>query len=371
MVCVKCSEEIPEQSNFCPWCGKAQVKKQGTKKRANGTGSVYKRGNTWVAEFRANSYDEEGKLKYNRSRKCGFKTKTSAIEHLHVLSEEVSRHKNRIAPTVAELWDRYSKGEMLKKSKSIQTKYKIAYDRWTPLKGYKIDEIVTADLQKVVADAVDTYYPAKDMRDLMSNLYKIALPDQYISSNLAPYITLPDLEPSEPEPYTTEEILAIWADYGEGNMIAGYMLLMIYSGMMPGELCNLRKDNIDWEKSQILGIGLKTKERKTTPIAIADFIVPVLADLCEKSRGDKVLTMNRWNFYTEFHETEKKIGIRDLTPYACRHTTATALAAGNIAPSVIQKVMRHAKFTTTERYIHISSDLQREAINTIAPATNK
>jgi len=32
----------------------------------------------------------------------------------------------------------------------------------------------------------------------------------------------------------------------------------------------------------------------------------------------------------------------------CRHTTATALALGNIAPSVIQEVMRHTKFNTTQ-----------------------
>jgi integrase len=73
-------------------------------------------------------------------------------------------------------------------------------------------------------------------------------------------------------------------------------------------------------------------------------------------------------FYKEFHETLSRCEIADRTPYACRHTTATALALGNIAPAVIQEIMRHTKFSTTERYIHKQYDdtAMRDALNTLS-----
>ena len=65
------------------------------------------------------------------------------------------------------------------------------------------------------------------------------------------------------------------------------------------------------------------------------------------------------------HDTLKLAGVRDLPPYSCRHTTATALALGNIAPSVIQEVMRHTKFSTTQRYIHPDMASAHFAINSL------
>ena len=142
---------------------------------------------------------------------------------------------------------------------------------------------------------------------------------------------------------------------------------MIYSGMMPGELFALKKDMINWEAHEIHGCGLKTKKRKETPIVFPALIEPVLRDLSEqsKSRANYVLCMNRDKFYVEFHEALKRLGIPDRTPYSCRHTTATALALGNIAPSVIQEVMRHTKFTTTERYIHPTNESAHAAVDSL------
>lgn len=63
--------------------------------------------------------------------------------------------------------------------------------------------------------------------------------------------------------------------------------------------------------------------------------------------------------------------MRDLPPYSCRHSTATALAMQNIAPSIIQKVMRHAKFSTTQSYIHVDVSPMLEAVNRLAELQKK
>lgn len=94
-------------------------------------------------------------------------------------------------------------------------------------------------------------------------------------------------------------------------------------------------------------------------------IAPVISDLSERSTNKVgyLLGMNKDNFYSEYHAALQRAGVRDLPPYSCRHTTATALALGNIAPSVIQEVMRHTKFSTTQRYIHPDTKSAHEAMN--------
>ena len=150
-------------------------------------------------------------------------------------------------------------------------------------------------------------------------------------------------------------------------MLALYILLMIYTGMMPGELFAFKKDMIDWDTNEIRGCGLKTKKRKETPIVFPQLIAPVLLDLCQHSdsRIGNVLCMSRDRFYGAFHAALARCGARDLKPYSCRHTTATALALGNIAPSVIQEVMRHTKFSTTQRYIHPDMAAAHAAVDTL------
>lgn len=49
-----CGRDIPEDALYCPYCGKKQQRTAAPKprKRANGRGSVYRRGRTWIAQVR-------------------------------------------------------------------------------------------------------------------------------------------------------------------------------------------------------------------------------------------------------------------------------------------------------------------------------
>ena len=222
-------------------------------------------------------------------------------------------------------------------------------------------------LQACIDEKAPTYYPAKDMKTVLSHLLKRAVAEGNVRANLADFIRLPPLEEKEMQPFTEEELHKLWNAYGTGDRITGFILLMVYSGMMPGELLSLKEEMIQWDKSEIIGCGLKTKKRKQMPIVFPDMIAPVLSNLAStsKSRAGYMVGLNKDKFYEEYHAALKRAGVRDLPPYSCRHTTATALALGNIAPSVIQEVMRHTKFATTQRYIHPDSASSHAAINTL------
>ena len=362
-ICIKCGVDLPEDAIFCHLCGKKQTvtAKQG-RKRGNGEGSVYKRGNTWEAAVVLGYKLVNGKAIPDRRTKGGFKTKKEAIAYLPELKQE----KLRNVPTLNDLWLQYKGTKYTKLSKSRQEKYNIAWPKMEALKYCRIDMLVVADLQAVIDQKAATYYPARDIRDLFSILFQTAMPDKFVTVNLAEFLTLPDKQTKEREAFTAAEIQKLWEDYGAGNWWTGYILLMIYTGMMPGELMEARKEHIRWQSKMIQGAGKKTETRKTTPIVLADVIIPVLQNLCAHTEGEKLIAINKDNFYVRYYETLERAGCRKLTPYSCRHTAATSLALENIAPSVIQKIMRHAKFSTTEQYIHVNIDPLLEAVNKIS-----
>ena len=235
--------------------------------------------------------------------------------------------------------------------------------------GRRIDSLTTAELQELVNREASSYYTARDMKTLLSHLYKKALPDQFVQSNLSQYIVLPSLEEKEAEAFTEEEVKKMWEAFASGETFIGYLLLMIYSGMMPGELFACHKDMIDFDRCEIWGCGKKTKKRKKeTPIVFPEFIRPVLAELCEWKGGDMLQPQYETEWYDTYHEEVKRIGVRDLPPYSCRHTTGTEAARLNLSAPVIQNIMRHSKITTTQKYIHLGAEDAHRGVNQLKQA---
>lgn len=371
MKCPKCGAELPEGSMFCNICGKKVTtapKRRASRAMPNGAGSVYRRGKTWeCAVTLGYVVDEAGKCRPVRPTKGGFRTKKEAMEYLPILKNT----PQKTVPSLMDLWGQYKTSKKYAKlSASRQEKYEIAWKKLDAIWFWKIDALTTFDLQNAVDSAADTYYPARDLKDLLSKLYQTALPDEFVSSNLAEFIELPEKNAKQQQAFTQEEIAKLWNDYSAGNWWTGYILLMIYTGMMPGELLDARKSCIDWEGKQITGAGKKTDKRRESPIVLADFIIPVLSDLCDRTSGDKVIRINRDRFYDTYYKALERAGCRRLPPYTCRHTAASTLALEAIPPSVIQKIMRHARFTSTEKYIHISIDPMLDAVNKLKKTTS-
>lgn len=364
MKCRKCHTEIPDASKFCLACGVKQEIKRSTRTRGNGQGCAIKRGNSWTAIWTEETYPdpETKKVCQKRRWKSGFKTKTAALAYAANPTKD-----KELSPTLRTYWDGWKKSDFLDLSKSKQTAYVIAWGKLEPLASRRMDELTINDLQNCIDSKAPTYYPAKDMKTVLSHLFRRAVAEGNARTNLADFIRLPSLEEKEMQPFTEQELHKLWDAYGKGNKFLGFVLLMIYSGMMPGELFKFKTDMVDWEMHEIRGCGLKTKKRKEVPIVFPEMIAPILQDLIAESnsRAGYVLCMNKDKFYETYHAVMNEIGVRDLPPYSCRHTTATALALGNIAPSVIQEVMRHSKFSTTQRYIHPDSASAHAAINSM------
>lgn len=372
MNCIKCNALLPDGSTFCNICGKKQAttqKKRSSSCRPNGSGSVFKRGNKWACAVTIGYIiQDDGSRKAIRPEKKGFKTKKEAMDYIPILRNTPIRK----TPTLVDLWEIYKNSKKYQKlSDSRKEKYEIAWKKLDSIWFWKIDALTTFDLQNTVDSNADTYYTARDLKNLLSKLYQTAMPDEFVKTNLSEYIEIPELNAKKQQAFQKEEITKLWNDYAAGNWWTGYILLMIYTGMMPGELLDACKSHIDWEGKQIVGAGKKTAKRRETPIVLADFILPVLSDLCDHTEGDKLIRINKDRFYEDYYSALDRAGCRKLTPYSCRHTAATTLALENIPPSVIQQIMRHSRYSTTEKYIHISIDPMLQAVNKLGKNTTE
>lgn len=376
MQCVKCHREIPDDANLCCYCGRVIVKRRANRTRPNGAGSARRRGNVWQAAVTVGYVrnDATGIWRPKTATKSGFATKREALEYCPTLRQEaLARLEQPAQPaimqepkTIAFYWAIIER-QLEASGVSKLSAYRYAYNRLKPLWLREVATLSVAELQHIVDTTTSTYYPAKDVKTVLHKIYALALRDEAVTMDKSAAITLPKLEEESGEPFTQEELRLQWEAYDHGYTFLGYVLIMDYTGMMPGELLSCRKDMIDFEARRIIGAGKKTKKRREAPIVFPDFLAPVLHAMCDHSKSAKLCPMAKDSFYAAFHNAMREIGCRDLPPYSCRHTTGTALAlGGQVAPAVIQQIMRHSRFTSTERYIHPSYDAANEAIDTLA-----
>lgn len=364
--CIRCHKDM-EATPFCPHCGAKQEKTNRKRKRGNGMGTAYKRPgqNTWTARVTI-GYEAkpDGRTIQRYRTKSGFRTQTAALEYCAALKAQ--RESSAPAPTLAHYWELYEKNRLDLLSHDRAVSYAIAWKKLKPLHLMPVDKIKVHDIQRVVSAAAPTHYPARDMRTVMSQLFKLAAADSYVSKDVPSLVVIPPLVEKETETFTPEEQRMLWAAYEAGVSNASIPLIMIYTGIMPGELLRLRIEMIDFESRTISGLGIKTKARREAVVVIPECIVPLLDEARSGRNTGKLYDMGKNALYNSYHAALKASGCRPLRPYCCRHTTATALAIdANVAPQTLQKAMRWASSRMASRYVHPSVEDVRDALEAI------
>lgn len=351
MICRSCSAEIPDGSNFCNVCGISQeIKKQAAKKRGNGTGSVYKRSGKWTAAVTVGWFMDGDKKKRKVHKKGGFERKKDALAYLESLrsQEEAPKKINFFA-----LYQQYENTEMQTLSASKAQAYQIAWNKIAADIGLtEIRSVTVPQLQQITDDRGTSYYTKRDIKNLLSHLYKIAIRDDYADKNRAQYIELPPLESKERTVFTEAEIAALWEDADQ--YIVQHILVMIYTGMRPAEILSVRTENIHMDEHYLTG-GVKTKKSRARKIIIPDRIRETLQELVSGAQGAKLSNYIKHQFYDAWNAYRAARGLREeLSPYCCRHTYITRLTALKVSPAMLQELAGHEDYDTTLEYTHLS-----------------
>lgn len=361
MNCKKCGTELLEGSVFCHMCGarqKSAQKEKAPKSRGNGTGSVYADGKVWVAQVQA--YVDGQRI---RCRKSGFKRKKDALDYLPVLQEQLN-WKNQENISFLALWKKVQETARYQAlSDEKQRAWGYAFDKCKRLHACKcFREIRFDQMQACVKDL--TYYPARDVKILLNAMSTLAVKCEWADRNFAELIELPKQEAREKRVFTEEQIRALWKHRTETEL-GNAVLLMIYTGLRPIELRDMRVFNVRLNDREMYG-GHKTELGKKSPIVIPEAIVPVLREMLGAASGEYLVRRVCDNTFADlFTEALQAAGIDDksLTPVCCRHTYITRLTRAGIAPAVIQKAARHTKYQTTLGYTHMDMSDVRDALN--------
>lgn len=374
VLCPKCKERIPSFSAFCLYCGaevngrKTKPCKPKKKRRPNGTGTVYKMPN---GKYRAdmilycyNEVDKNGVIREKRKRVTRvFDTAKEAYAALPLLKSE-----KQVKETLSDLYEIYVESKQFAAlSDSQQGKLKSAWRRLAPLHSKNISAVTVDDMQSVIDSAVDTYYPARDMKVMLSHLYELAAQRDLVSSNKTEFIELPEKTEPVKDALNDKEIESLWEIWNTSyNEIAGYCLIMLYCGLRFGELARITTDNIFLDESYMIG-GIKTDAGKNREIPICGKIKPVIISFIN-SGNKKIMQMDKTTFYDSYRDVFNRCGLRKiLTPHCLRHTFFTRLAAlPDVSPAVIAAAGGHKKFSTTvDNYVHIPLSDKLSAANKI------
>ena len=323
------------------------------KKRGNGEGSVVRYKTGWRAIIVIGWRDGTHPIKRT-------KVFPTAAEARHYISQYRSHSVPALIHSVQDYWNIYRDNGLQKLSSSKITHYKTVWNRISEVAQEDISSLTVARLQELVKGY--TYYPARDIKSLLSHLYKLAIADGVCSANLSSFIVLPELNEEETVPFTKEEVERMWADYAE-HPETGLALLMTYTGLMPSEVAKVTEDKVDWDRQLITEVGSKTDRRKSAAVPVPDRMVPVLKDLLDKGKNGSVMPYKMDTYRKAFKGMVSRIRANPrCTPYSCRHTFATLLAT-EVPAHVLAKLMRNDIRVTTKYYVHTDAQTLLDQVN--------
>lgn len=347
------------------------------KTRGNGQGTAYKLPNgKWRAEvtlgYETIKDEETGKERKKRicKTKSGFKTKRDALAYIGQLRADAMEVNPRIQ--FRELYDKWSDTHFQTITKDTQNCYAAAYAHSKSLHYQVFADIKTQDLQAAIDECELGRRTKQNMKALWTCMYNYAIANDYISKNYAQFVKLPKKEESKKDAFTAEERDKLWKYYESGHDFAGYILIMIYTGMRYGEISKVLKADIHIKEQYLIG-GIKTEAGKDRVIPLCKKILPVIKRLTTtdienvcSAKSEKLLDMSEKKYYCRVADALKGAGVRILPPHCCRHTTATALAEAGVQPAIIKAILGHTDYSTTMQYTHVQKLPEMlEAINKI------
>lgn len=160
--------------------------------------------------------------------------------------------------------------------------------------------------------------------------------------------------------------------YFELLLSAAIVELLFATGMRVSELCNLEIQNVDLENGNLLIMGKGSKERRLY-IAnkhVQNIMHRYLGKRLSMNNKEKFVFINRLgNRLSEqsvrniVASMAQQAGVQQhITPHMFRHTLATSLLDGGVDCRQIQKILGHSSIKTTERYTHVSLEMQKAVL---------
>lgn len=347
MFCIKCNKEIPEGSLYCNFCGKKQnTEKRKTTKRCNGGGSITKlprKNKPWWVRLTKN-----GK---RISLGC-FQTKLEATEAIEQFG------KKHTVETVEDIYNCFIESNYFKGlSTSGKNSHKNAWKHLSPISSQKMENITTEAFQGIIDNMNAKRETTAKVRNLASLLCKEAMRRGIINTNYGSLVQLKAADTEAGRSFTEEERKKIWDAWKNGNETAGYVSLLIYTGMRPNEPRKLEIGKNIFDGYFIT--GSKTDKGMDRIIPYPDFLQEVIDYFISERTEGFLFNLPAYSNWRRrcFVPLMEELGITGVVPNSGRHTYSDIQKRRNIDPEIMMDIMGHEDYSTTvERYHSLTAE---------------
>ena len=358
-------------------------------KRANGEGSVFKRGNRWVAQVGT------GK---NRETKY-FETQKDANAWRHKIIEQ--RHQGLVFAGSRVSLSKFLDEWLVVAKTSVrpntyQQYSQVVHQHINPVLGY----IVLKDLRP---DHVQSLYTTKLANGVSPNTTRMihavihralnhALKLGLVYRNVADSVTRPKVVRKEMKTLNDYQVRQL-IQVAESEQMRLLLWVAVVTGLRQGELLGLKWSDLDWTSRRIQvqrqvqrrkGDGLVFCEPKSASgrrvIVLGKSTIEKLREYKNNQLKESILLGEKWQDYDLFFPSPigtpldpsnvlkaykdclKRAGLPNLRFHDLRHSAATLMLQQGVNPKIVSERLGHSDISLTlNTYSHVLPPMQEEA----------
>lgn len=359
-------------------------------KLPNGFGNISKlsgkRRNPWRAR-KTTGWETDfqtGKVKQIYATIGYYPTRQAALQALseyNMNPYDIESHN----VTFAELYKKWSAKKYEEISISNANGYKASYKICEPLYEIKFNSIKLFHLQQVVDNSGRNYPTLKKLKILFNQLFDYAVQNGIITKDkhIVEYLNIGTEEKSTKHfRFTSQEIEKLWSWSAENEYVQ-LILMLIYSGVRPGEMFNLKSSMVDLKNKHFTVEKGKTVNA-TRKVPIHNKTMPFFEHWMRKGNEYLItnLSGNKFNFdsnhgsYMESFWTPvlKEIGILEYKneqgilsnhlPDDTRHTFTTMWLEKHLDEAMRRRIQGHSGKGIGEIvYTHFELEKLSEELN--------
>ncbi len=228
-------------------------------------------------------------------------------------------------------------------------------------------EVVEAYVESLQSEA-GGYAPSTVARKIaaVKSFFHYLTEQQVIAADPALRLSSPKIKKNIPRTLTREEIERLLAAPRQGSgpkalRDAALLELLCATGMRVTEVVNLRVDDVDWDRGDVICQGKGERQRRI-PVGIAlhslsDYFQQARASLKHDDSPDVLFLNHRGKKLTRqgvwliLKEAAQAAGVsKEVTPHTLRHSFAKQLVGSGEDLRRVQELLGHANLSTTQVY---------------------
>lgn len=312
-----------------------------------------------------------------------YETKALALQAL----ADYNANPFEIAPeiTFEEVYNRWAGKKFDEISHSNISGYKAAYKLCAPIYNVRFCDLKLSHLQGVVDSSGKNFPTLKKLKIMFNQVFDYAVQNEIIGrdKHIVEYLNIGKPTKSDKHyRFSNEEIAVLWR-WAPKNEYVQLILMLIYSGVRPGELFAVKHERVDLDQ-KFFYIDKGKNDNAVRRVPIHDKTLPFFKHWMQKGTEYLVTQRNGLQFrfdtnhgqYTESYwipllrdmgileyKNEKGV-IMEHSPDDTRHTFTTMWREKRLDEAMRRKIQGHSGKGIGEMvYTHFEFELLRQELN--------